>query len=251
MKKQSAKIFFISLFLSFFLFSFSYFPFIIQKQKSSETKVETQEPYQAKTSYSFNSKILFRLEELNFYFILSLNSFKSETSLFLFSGHSIKDSAQKFSNSSPSEDCYNFFGERITKTVSISNEALGLIIDRLGGIIIKPIYGIKSPSNPEITISAGEDEEQVFGGAIIDILGMEKRPSYEQQLYCSNILLTVLKKGILNLDEDLFEDFINNCQTDISFSDFIDHKDSLKFCLDNFSATAAEGVWLNDEYFLK
>jgi hypothetical protein len=251
MKASNIKSFIVSLIFSFLVFSFGFLNFIPIKNTVNVAKKNTNAPYEGNSSKALGTVIFIKINETSSNFLIELNSDKEQISSFYFNDFSINNSTESFNRFSAKEACLDFFGIKPQKTLYLSEATLKSIINLTGGIGIAIPYGISSPSNKDLTLAFDSNKQQIFGETVLQILKEDTYPSYEKQLYYSEILATVMKNVLNNINNELFEFISENAKTDISYADFIDHQDALKQCSKNITFSAAKGVWLNNNYYLQ
>lgn len=251
MKASNIKSFIISLIFSFLVFSFGFLNFIPIKNTINVAEKNINVPYESNSSKALGTVIFIKINEINSNFLIELNSEEEGISSFCFTDFSIKNSTESFNHFVAKEACLDFFGINPQKTLYLSEACLKSIINLTGGVEIAIPYGIPSPSNKDLTLAIDSNKQQIFGETVLQILKEDTYPSYEKQLYYSEIISTVIKNVLNNMDNELFEYITENATTDISFADFIDHQDALKQCSKNITFSAAKGVWLNDNYYLQ
>ncbi len=233
------------------IFSSAIFIGTASPKKELDANQNVAEPYNAEHLPIISKTILINITDLSLCFLLTLNSRKNEITVFSFPKESVKNSDEHFNTNIPETSCYNLFGKRIDKTISLSQGALKKIVDFWGGVIIYTTYGFKSPSNSEITLPYTEEKEQIFGAVFVQILADYAYPDEKMLLYFSELMLSLIKKIITEIDENSFAFLFDNCETNINYKNFIDAKAALPYCAKNLSYSSAKGVWLGNEFFLQ
>ena len=169
----------------------------------------------------------------------------------MFPVNSVKETTKKFNIRAPQSSCKEFFEIDTKRTVKTDIEGISKIVDFLGGVTTVIPFGISSPANDNLIISLENEPQHIYGECISAFFKSAENLKYEDMLCISQIILNITTAFIDSVSNDVFSKFINVCETNISYADYIDYKDSVIVCTDNTSFSAAKGVWLNNDYILK
>ena len=243
--------FIISFLISFVIFFGAFFGAISKKSVQADNSYTSGALYSGENFCHLSTCILVCVNDININFFINLNTLKSSLNIFLLNTKSVKYSTEHFNTDNPKASCLRFFGVTPKKIIYISSDFLSDLTNGLGGITINFPHEITSPSNSNTVLSADETNQHIFGEELVKLINRLTTENYEKQLNISEIFLILTTSFFENLSDDMFSYLIENCETDISYADYINNKSILSTHIENRKFSAAEGVWFDDEYLLQ
>ena len=123
--------------------------------------------------------------------------------------------------------CKSVSKEKYSKQISFNTEGFKNVVNYLNGVEIETPYGLPSPANTDIIIAANE-RLFVYGASLAALLCNEASPTAERLTYCCYALGEVCLKFIKEGDTELYKFLNQNCETDISYTEYYDNYKALK-----------------------
>lgn len=197
-----------------------------------------------------SKKYLVEITDLPLYLYISLNSSASECTVFTIPKNSVKNSTIIFDANSPLKSCEKFFLLSPDTIISINSSLLEQLINLSGGINMPTPYGITSPSVPQKYISA-QDVSTIFGFTFLSIIKDNTFPDQKRMSYYSEIICKALKSILSDFSQKDLVFFNEKINMRISYVDYYNNHKAVESCFDKLNFSSPEGVWINENYFLK
>ena len=241
------KAFFISLISCIVVFSVV-LCFTIQPS-DSKTHLVTKQNF-ADAPYETSQKsLLLKTFELPVVFLLKLlpktNSFYVSAIPF----NSVKNSSFKFNECKSKEEISSFLDTKIDYVIEISNNSLSEIINFSNGIIAKTPYGVPSPVDDKL-INDDDETAKLFSGSAIKILSMNNRPDTEYLKYQAYLMGLIVESFLKDISDEKYFLLKNSTNIDLSYADFYNNKENIKYCTTSHETEIYDGVWIENLYYL-
>lgn len=121
----------------------------------------------------------------------------------------------------------DFNNEENIKSIRFTHSGLENVINFLGGIEIETPYGLPSPYNDQTTL-AKDERLLAFGTSIRKIFTEDASPTAEKKEYYCYILEELCIKFLDDCTTENYKFLKQNCETDISYTEFYDNLQSIK-----------------------
>ena len=179
---------------------------------SDNTPYKTAQKTESTIPYSYsadtkNAEVLISLENCPVDFLVKLSPKAGNVSVKTAPNNSLKDKSLKY----------------ITFNVS----GFENMINYLGGIEIETPYGLPNPAKNK-KIIAKDELLTVYGASLGEILNGEPQPSIERKSYYCYIVEKICIAFLTDCTPERYKFLKQNCETNISYTEFYDSYKSLK-----------------------
>lgn len=117
--------------------------------------------------------------------------------------------------------------EEYSKQINFNIEGFKNVVNYLNGVEIETPYGLPSPANTDIII-ATDEKLFVYGASLAALFCNKAAPSAERLSYYCYALGELCLKFIKEGDTELYKFLNENCETNVSYTDYYDNYKYLK-----------------------
>ena len=161
----------------------------------------------------------------------------------------IKNSNEQLPKDVAEYEKAKFLGKSADRKILANTDLCVRITNTLGGITCETPYGLPAPSGNKNTLALDETLH-FYGSSVAEMLLAENEPDYERMCFYAKLIALITGKFLTAADTKNYFLLNSLSDTDISYKDYYDNCTTLKAAVKDITATAVNGVWINNKYYI-
>lgn len=161
----------------------------------------------------------------------------------------IKNSNEQLPKGATEYEKVTFLGKSADRKILANTNLCVRLTNTLGGITCETPYGLPAPSGNK-NLLALDETLHFYGSSVAEMLLSENEPDYEKMCFYAKLIGLITGKFLTAADTENYFLLNSLSDTDISYKDYYDNCATLKASVKDITATAVNGVWINNKYYI-